>query len=264
MASGEGVCAAEAQIEKRSRLATINGRLDMASSNDGSRDKIGKWNLADKQTIAFNCASFARTNLAKLPAGIKFVQTRAVRSGREKLLAHIGSSAASVARPSVCSGPAADQGRTQRFANGFGFGGPQSPELIPSPLHVRRSKEKQKNIDGRSTFESAQRPQHARFDCENACQYGSCARVREARRQSDRSAGDDDMCGIGPIKTQADADGTRICRQPPGSRPMGRSVTDNKTHADNRVLTRRLGRPQSVLGRGPASGQVAPDAQQVW
>jgi hypothetical protein len=38
MASGDGVCAAEAQIENRSMLATSNGRLDMGTSGDRSRD----------------------------------------------------------------------------------------------------------------------------------------------------------------------------------------------------------------------------------
>jgi hypothetical protein len=34
MASGDGVCAGEAQIEKRSMPAMINRRLDMGSSDD--------------------------------------------------------------------------------------------------------------------------------------------------------------------------------------------------------------------------------------
>jgi hypothetical protein len=38
MASGDGVCAGEAQTENRSMLAMTKRRLDMGSSDDGSRD----------------------------------------------------------------------------------------------------------------------------------------------------------------------------------------------------------------------------------
>jgi hypothetical protein len=38
MASGDGACAGEAQIENTSMLAVINRRLDMATSGGGFRD----------------------------------------------------------------------------------------------------------------------------------------------------------------------------------------------------------------------------------
>jgi hypothetical protein len=158
-----------------------------------------------------------------------------------------GSSLSRVTRPGVPAGPAADQGGAERFGNGFRFRATQSPELIPAPLHVRRCEEKHRNIDGRLTIETTERRQHTRFDRNYGCQCRSGIDLREAGRQSDRSAGDDNLCGIGPIKADADADGIRIRRQPPGFRPMGRSVTDDKAHADNRVLARRLGRPQGSL-----------------
>jgi hypothetical protein len=37
MASGDGACAGEAQIENTSMLAVINRRLDMGTSNDSTR-----------------------------------------------------------------------------------------------------------------------------------------------------------------------------------------------------------------------------------
>jgi hypothetical protein len=40
MASGDGVCAGEAQIESRSTLAMINKRLDMGSSDHRLRMKL--------------------------------------------------------------------------------------------------------------------------------------------------------------------------------------------------------------------------------
>src|SRR5450755_4956750 len=74
MASGDGVCAGEAQIENRSVPAMINRRLDMDSSNDGSCNKTQKCNIPGKQALALNGAFFRRTNFAKLQAGIKLVQ----------------------------------------------------------------------------------------------------------------------------------------------------------------------------------------------
>src|SRR5260221_659358 len=67
MASGEGVCADEAEIENRSRLATINGRPDMGSSNDGSRDENG---FSRARSLSRTSAPFARTNVAKGASGL--------------------------------------------------------------------------------------------------------------------------------------------------------------------------------------------------
>src|ERR1700724_4260605 len=53
MASGDGVCACEAQTDNRSMPAMINRRLDIYSSNDRSRDETRKWNFADKRIVAF-------------------------------------------------------------------------------------------------------------------------------------------------------------------------------------------------------------------
>jgi hypothetical protein len=52
MASGDGVCATEAQIENRSMLAMINRRLDMGSSDDRSRDDTRKLSFPTQQQEA--------------------------------------------------------------------------------------------------------------------------------------------------------------------------------------------------------------------
>jgi hypothetical protein len=52
MASGDGVCAGEAQIENRSMLAMINRHLDMGSSDDRSRDDTRKLSFPTQQQEA--------------------------------------------------------------------------------------------------------------------------------------------------------------------------------------------------------------------
>src|ERR1700738_3077220 len=56
MASGDGACAGEAQIENRSMPAMINRRLGMGSSDDRSRDETRKLSFPNQQTLAFKCA----------------------------------------------------------------------------------------------------------------------------------------------------------------------------------------------------------------
>src|ERR1700730_3760857 len=53
MASGDGVCAREAQTDNRSMPAMINRRLDIYSSDNRSCDETRKWIFADKRIVAF-------------------------------------------------------------------------------------------------------------------------------------------------------------------------------------------------------------------
>src|ERR1700736_945491 len=91
MASGEGVCAGEAQIENRSTLAMINRHLDMGSSDDRSRDDTRKLSFPTQQQEASTSreidAAFA-TFVRERPDAL-FVGGDTVFASRRVQLAHL-------------------------------------------------------------------------------------------------------------------------------------------------------------------------------
>jgi len=91
MASGDGVCAGEAQIENRSMLAMINRRLDMGSSDDRSRDDTRKLSFPTQQQVASTSreidAAFA-TFVRERPDAI-FIGGDTVFASRRVQLAHL-------------------------------------------------------------------------------------------------------------------------------------------------------------------------------
>jgi putative tryptophan/tyrosine transport system substrate-binding protein len=91
MASGDGVCAAEAQIENRSMLAMINRRLDMGSSDDRSRHDTRKLSFPTQQQEASTSreidAAFA-TFVRERPDAL-FVGGDTVFASRRVQLAHL-------------------------------------------------------------------------------------------------------------------------------------------------------------------------------
>jgi hypothetical protein len=91
MASGDGVCAGEAQIENRSMPAMINRRLDMGSSDDGSRDDTRKLSFPTQQQEASTSreidAAFA-TFVRERPDAL-FVGGDTVFASRRVQLAHL-------------------------------------------------------------------------------------------------------------------------------------------------------------------------------